>query len=94
MMYNDEHSVLLITSRSTIYQFLLELQIDKIIDILLQKFERFSSIFIAQKLLSNLPSLNPATFKKNFLAYMETEEYYEYIRVIRERAYQYEQKPR
>eukprot|EP00111_Clytia_hemisphaerica_P022278 TCONS_00065481-protein len=70
-----------------------ELQLDKIINILLQRFERFTSIFIAQNLLTNLPSLNPATFKTNFLAYMETEEYYTFIRVIRDKALEFEQKP-
>jgi len=72
-----------------------DLPVEKLINsILLQRFERFTSIFIAENLLKNLPSLNQATFKSNFLVYMETDEYFEFIRVIRERSYNFEQKPR
>lgn len=67
---------------------------DKLISILLHRFERFTSIFIAQNLLNNLPSLNPATFKQNFLIYMETDEYFEFVRVIRDKAFTFDQKPR
>ena len=67
---------------------------DKLISILLHRFERFTSIFIAQNLLNNLPSLNPATFKQNFLIYMETDEYFEFVRVIRDKAFNFDQKPR
>ena len=61
---------------------------------LLQRFERFSSIFIAQDMIKNLPSLNPATFKRNFVVYMETDEYFDFIGAIRDETYEFENKPR
>lgn len=70
----------------------LELSCDSLLTVVLHRFERFCSVFIAKNLIPNLPSLRPSVFKKEFPMYMDNEEYQHFIDEIREVSENYRMK--